>query len=42
MIGDRNSDMLFVKNAGIKGLLFKDNNLFTFIKKYFKKSCLVK
>ena len=35
MIGDRNSDMLFAKNAGIKGLLFKDNNLFTFIEKYF-------
>ena len=35
MIGDRNSDILFAKNAGIKGLLFKNNNLFNFVKKYF-------
>ena len=35
MIGDRNSDILFAKNAGIKGLLFKQNNLFNFVKKYF-------
>ena len=34
MIGDKRSDLKFAKNCGIKGLLFKENNLYTFIKKF--------
>ena len=33
MIGDRNVDMKFAKNAGIKGYLFKEKNLLNFILK---------
>ena len=33
MIGDRQGDMKFAKNAGIKGFLFKEKNLFNFVKK---------
>lgn len=38
IIGDQMSDMKFAKNAKIKGYMFKEKNLFTFIKKkIFKK-----
>ena len=33
MIGDQITDMMFAKKAGIKGKLFKGNNLYNFIKK---------
>jgi D-glycero-D-manno-heptose 1,7-bisphosphate phosphatase len=33
MIGDQNSDIKFSKKAGIKGYLFKEKNLYNFIKK---------
>ena len=33
MIGDRSVDMKFAKNAGIKGYLFKGNNLLKFVQK---------
>ena len=32
MIGDQLTDMQFAKKAKIKGFLFKEKNLFTFIK----------
>jgi D-glycero-D-manno-heptose 1,7-bisphosphate phosphatase len=35
MIGDQKSDIEFAKNCKIKGLLFKEKNLFSFIKKNF-------
>ena len=34
MIGDKITDIKFAKNCGIKGLLFNENNLFYFIKKF--------
>lgn len=33
MIGDKNSDMLFAKKSKIKGYLFRDKNLYSFVKK---------
>jgi len=33
MIGDQITDMVFAKNAGIKGYLFNENDLYKFIKK---------
>ena len=33
IIGDQLTDMRFAKKSGIKGYLFKDKNLFEFIKK---------
>ena len=33
IIGDNEVDMLCAKNFGIKGFLFKENNLLKFIKK---------
>ena len=35
MIGDRSVDMKFAKNAGIKGYLFKGNNLLKFVQKKY-------
>jgi len=32
MIGDQSTDMQFAKKSGIKGFLFKQKNLYTFIK----------
>ena len=32
MIGDQFTDIQFAKRAGIKGFLFKEKNLYTFIK----------
>lgn len=34
MIGDQKTDMIFAKKSQIKGLLFKEKNLFKFIKKF--------
>jgi len=36
MIGDNETDILCAKNFGIKGFLFKENNLLKFIKKILK------
>ena len=33
MIGDKETDLKFAKNCGIKGMLFKEDNLYKFIKK---------
>ena len=33
MIGDQKTDMIFAKRAKIKGYLFKEKNLYKFIKK---------
>ena len=35
MIGDQITDMVFAKNAGIKGYLFNENDLYKFIKKKY-------
>ncbi|MAH99407.1 MAG: hypothetical protein CMA12_08775 [Euryarchaeota archaeon] len=32
MIGDQKSDMKFAKKSGIKGFLFKEKNLYEFVK----------
>ena len=39
MIGDQSTDMQFAKKSGIKGFLFKEKNLYNFIKskKFIKK-----
>ena len=33
IIGDQITDMEFAKNAGIKGYLFNENDLYKFVKK---------
>jgi len=38
MIGDQKTDMEFAESAKIKGYLFKEKNLFEFIKKIFNKN----
>jgi len=37
MVGDQITDMEFAKKAKIKGYMFKDRNLFEFIKKILVK-----
>ena len=37
MVGDQITDMEFAKKAKIKGYMFKDGNLFKFIKKFLVK-----
>lgn len=37
MIGDRSIDMQFAKKSKIKGFLFKEKNLFNFVKKKFER-----
>ena len=36
MIGDQKTDMEFAKRVKIKGYLFRDKNLFDFVKTYIK------
>ncbi len=36
MIGDRSVDMKFAKKSKITGFLYKEKNLFTFVKKKLK------